>query len=284
MTMRARVPASCANLGPGFDTLAVAIGLYVDVEIEPAESLTIQSEGTGSDLPRDSTHLAARVAADVIGHDRLSIKVKSEIPLSRGLGSSAALSIATAAAAGAEDPIAVALKFAHHPENAAASMTGGLVTTTMVDGKPLATPLFLDPDLAFVLVIPERTFSVEVAREALPTEVPLVDAAFNFGRLGWLIAALGDSDQLRPEVMEDRIHQTRRAHLFPEAEALLAELVAGGAAAACWSGTGPSLLALCIGNDKAQRVRRAGEKALANLGIEGEVRIVEPDMAGLHVE
>lgn len=282
--MRARVPGSSANLGPGFDTLAVALGIYVEVEIEPARSLVVQTEGEGADLPTDASHLAVRVARDVIGHDRLAIHVKSSIPVARGLGSSAALTVAAAAAAGVDEPLALATRYEGHPENVAASVMGGLVTVTMVDDKPLATPLFLDPDLAFVLLIPERTLSTHEAREALPKDVPMSDAVFNLGRLGWLIAALGDTSQLRPEVMEDRLHQNPRSSLFPEAAGLLDRLTEAGASAACWSGAGPTLLALCEGTDRAERVRAAGEQAMRDAGVEGEARVIEADMAGLHVE
>src|SRR5687767_13209848 len=106
--MRARVPASSANLGPGFDTLALALALYVEVDVEEADELRIVATGEGSDIPSSSHHLAARVVSQVAGHDRFTIKVHSEIPVGRGLGSSAALAAAAAAAAGADDPLAVA--------------------------------------------------------------------------------------------------------------------------------------------------------------------------------
>jgi homoserine kinase len=96
--VRARAPASSANLGPGFDALAIALARYVEVTIEPADRLQVTAEGEGSDLPADHTHLAARVAASVAGHDRLTIHVRSDIPVGRGLGSSAALAVAAAAA------------------------------------------------------------------------------------------------------------------------------------------------------------------------------------------
>src|ERR1700682_267129 len=105
--MPARVPASSANLGPGFDTLALGVGLYVEVEVVPADRLIVRVEGEGRDLPTDHSHLAARVAMDVAGTEKLQISVRSQIPVARGLGSSAALAVAAAAAAGANDPLAV---------------------------------------------------------------------------------------------------------------------------------------------------------------------------------
>lgn len=283
--MLARVPASAANLGPGFDTLALALALYVEVEIDTAPALTIVAEGEGADLPCDGSHLAARVAKQVIGHDRLSIRVRSDIPVARGLGSSAAIAVAAAAAAGAEDPTAVATAFEDgHPENVAAAVHGGLVTATTVENRPLATSLFLDPDLAFVVLVPDTPLSTKKARQALPEHVPLADAAFNLGRLGWLIASLGDASGLQPEVMADRLHQNPRSGLFPQAAGLLDALVDAGAAAACWSGAGPTLLGLCVGKDRAERVRTKGERALAKAGVDGEAWVLEADMAGLHVE
>ena len=282
--MRARVPGSAANLGPGFDTLALALALYVEVEIEPASALVVKSEGEGADLPIDDQHLAVRIAKEVVGHDRLSISIKSDIPLARGLGSSAALAVATAAAAGVDDPLVLATRFEGHCENAAASVMGGLVTATMVGDRPVATPLFLDPDLVFVALVPAQGLPTSVARQALPTEVPLEDAVFNLGRLGWLIAALGDASGMDPEVMADRLHQRQRTALFPESEVLISELIEGGASAACWSGAGPTLLGLCVGEDRAERVLKAAERAMRAHGVDGEAYIVEPDMAGLHVE
>src|SRR5580698_6599236 len=108
MPMRARAPASSANLGPGFDALAVALDCYVVVEVEPATSLAVRSVGEGADQFDNASHLGAKVAAEVLGHDRFSLTVHSDIPVSRGLGSSAALAVAAAAAAGAEDPFAIA--------------------------------------------------------------------------------------------------------------------------------------------------------------------------------
>ncbi len=282
--MRARVPCSTANLGPGFDTLALALDRHIEVEIESAESLEIVSEGEGSDLARDEDHLAVRVARSVVGHDRLSIKISSDIPMGRGLGSSAALTVAVAAASGAEDPLTVAAEFEGHPENAAASVMGGLVTATMVDERVVATPLFLDPDLHFVLLIPDRTLSTKDAREALPKMVSLEDAVFNLGRLAWLIASLGDASGLTPEVMHDRLHTSRSMSFFPESRDLLDSMLDAGASAACWSGAGPSLLGLCVGGDRAQRVLQAAEKAMETADVPGVVQVLSADQGGLQVE
>ena len=281
--MRARAPASSANLGPGFDTLALALCLYCEVEVEEADALTLHTEGEGSEFPRDATHMAARVASQVVGHDRLSITVRSSIPVGRGLGSSAALAAATAAAAGAADPLAIAAGVDGHPENAAASVLGGLVTATTIEGAPLAAPLPLDPHLRFVVLVPSRPLATSRARGALPAQVPHVDAAFNLGRMGMLVAGLADRRQLVREATEDRLHQTARTPLFPESTHLLAGLVDAGALATCWSGAGPSLLALCD-EGNAHRVRARGDELLAEAGVPGSALLLEADREGLVAE
>lgn len=278
--MRARAPASSANLGPGFDTLAIAVGLHVEVSVEEAPALAIVSHGEGAELPADSSHLAAAVVREVLGHDRVAIEVRSEIPVGRGLGSSAALAAAAAAAAGADDPLAVAAAVDGHPENAAASVLGGLVTATTVNGRPVAARLPFDDALTFVVLIPRRELQTKRAREALPAQVPHADAAFNLGRLGLLIAGLADHHLLVREATDDRLHQAARSPLFPEASHLMAGLVEAGALAACWSGAGPTLLGFCT-KARAESVRDAGAQLLAGAGVAGTARVLAPDTSGL---
>src|ERR1019366_3173278 len=115
--MFARVPASSANLGPGFDSLAVALDLYVEVSIDPADTLEVTSEGFGAGLFDNADHLAVRVAQSVLGHTNFKIHVNSQIPLSRGLGSSASLALAAAAAADADDALAAAAALDGHADN-----------------------------------------------------------------------------------------------------------------------------------------------------------------------
>ncbi|HUZ43755.1 MAG TPA: homoserine kinase [Acidimicrobiales bacterium] len=283
--MRARAPASSANLGPGFDTLALALSLWVEVEMEPAGTLSITASGEGGELPVDASHLAARVARDVLGHDRVSIRVHSAIPVGRGLGSSAALAAAAAGAAGADHPTAhaVAVRFDGHPENAAASVYGGLVAASLIGAEPVVESLDLDPDLSFVVVVPDRHLATEDARRALPSTVSHADARFNLGRLPLLLAGLADHRRLRPEAAEDRLHQPYREALFPEAAPLMAGLLASGALAACWSGAGPTILGM-VPSAGAADLRRRGEDLLAELSLPGRCLVLEADRAGLVVE
>jgi homoserine kinase len=281
--MRARAPASAANLGPGFDVLALAVDLYVEVEVEPAARLVVRAEGEGSDLAADATHLAARVAIDVAGHDRLAITVRSDIPVARGLGSSAALAVAAAAAAGSKDPLGVAARVEGHPENAAASVVGGLLAATTVKGAVRAVRLPFDAGLGLVAVVPERPLATARARQVLPQRVSRADATFNLGRMAILLAGLADRALLVKEATEDRLHQDYRIPLFPEAPQLLSRFVAAGAVASCWSGAGPTLLGLCDGGDTT-RVCMGMEQAVEELGITAQVRTLHPDLEGLVVD
>jgi homoserine kinase len=276
----ARAPASAANLGPGFDTLALALDRYVEVEVEPASRLIVTSEGEGAGLSDDAGHLAARVAMDVVGHDRLAITVRSQIPIGRGLGSSAALAVAAAAAAGAKDPLAIAAQEDGHPENAAASFVGGLVVATKVRGAVRAVEMPLDPAVAVVAIVPDRPLSTARARQALPHQVGMVDATFNLGRFGLLLAGLADHRMLTREAGEDRLHQDYRSPLFPEAPKLLNALLAAGALMACWSGAGPTLLGLTT-RDAAGALREQAVVAMAEAGVPGRVLLLHPDRVGL---
>jgi homoserine kinase len=280
--MRARVPASAANLGPGFDALALALSSYVEVSVEPSGELEVISEGFGSDLPRDASHLAVRIAVTVTGHDRLRIEVRSNIPVGRGLGSSAALAVAAAAAAGADDPFAYGVRIDGHPENAAASTFGGLVVATFVGDMPVWRRLPLDPALGFVAVIPELQLLTPNARAALPSSVPLADAVFNLGRMGLLIAGLADYRLLVAGAGDDRLHQVPRSILFPAAPALLAGLREAGALTSFWAGAGPTMLAVCH-LDAAAGVASGAETLLRDREIPAQVSVLKADLGGITI-
>jgi homoserine kinase len=278
--VRARAPASSANLGPGFDTLAVALDRYVSVEVEDAPSLRVHTAGEGSGLFDDASHLAARVVKGVLGHDRFAVSVRSQIPVARGLGSSAALAAAAAAAAGSEDPFSVATAYDGHPENAAASVYGGLVAATLVDGRPEHAALALSEELAFVVVIPERDLATPEARDVLPGSLTRADAVFNLGRMGLLVAGLADPAALVPAATDDRLHQPARTTLFPEAPALLDALVDAGAHAASWSGAGPTLIGI-VGAGRVASVLAGAEAALVAAGVPGRALELHADRQGI---
>jgi homoserine kinase len=278
--MFARAPATSANLGPGFDALAVALGLYVEVSLESADEFAISSEGCGAGLFDDENHLAARVAKSVLGHSNFALHVNSSIPLSRGLGSSAALAIAAAAAAGAADPLAVAADLDGHGENAAASLFGGLVVASMGDDGVLARTLPLDEIWRFVVVVPDEELATSEARRALPDRVAFSDAVHNLSALGLLIAGLGDHRQFVASSMDDVLHQPYRAPLLEFSIDLLKELRDAGAAGSCWSGAGSSMLGL-VTSETAADVALGAKEFLHARSIPGEVYTLDADRVGL---
>jgi homoserine kinase len=190
--------------------------------------------------------------------------------------------VAAAAAAGAASPLSHGVEVDGHPENAAASVYGGLVAAAMVGDRPVCRRLPLDPALRFVVVIPDRPLSTDASRAALPTRVDHDDAVFNLGRMALLLAGLADHRALVAEAGDDRLHQHWRHTLFPEAAAILAGLRDAGAATSCWSGAGPSLLAICT-EGTAGGVADAARALLGGHGLAGEVTTLEADMGGITV-
>jgi homoserine kinase len=281
--MLARVPASSANLGPGFDALAIALTRYVEVSVEPAESFSISSEGCGAGLFDDERHLGAQVAARVLGHDRFTIHVKSEIPLSRGLGSSAALALAAAAAAGSTSALALAVEVDGHAENAAASLLGGLVVARVDERTGIvARSLSLDPAWRFVVVVPDEELPTADARRVLPSQVPFKDAVHNVSAVALLIAGLARHEDFAPGSMDDYLHQPYRMSLLPYAQPLLARLREAGAAGSCWSGAGSTMLALCD-ETTSPDVARDARDFLAAHAVPGEVWELDADRRGLQL-
>jgi len=279
--MFARVPASSANLGPGFDTLAVALTLYVEVELEPADELSIVSDGCGAGKFDDERHLGVQVASSILGHTNFAMHVTSTIPLSRGLGSSAALAVAAAAAAGALDPLAVGTRVDGHAENAAASVLGGLVVASADEtGAVTARQLPLDDTWRFVAVVPDLELDTADARCVLPSHVPFADAVRNLNAFGLLIAGLANHHEFVSTAMDDYLHQPYRSQLLSYAAPLLSLLRESGAAGSCWSGSGSTMLGL-VTNETAQDVAKAATRFLHEQSLRGDVLVLDADRTGL---
>jgi homoserine kinase len=281
--MRARVPASSANLGPGFDTLGLALQRYTEVTVEEAAKFSIVTEGEGSHLPATRDHFAARIVSDVLGHLNVRMHVKSEVPMTRGLGSSASMAVAAAAAAGHADPFGYVAIMEGHADNAAAAVLGGFVTGAIIDGVAVAHRLPLDEELRFVVAIPDRHLRTAEARGVLPKHVPFGDVVFELGRMGQLMAGMADHTRLTPAATGDRLHQDQRGKLFPEARQIMDAMVDAGALASCWSGAGPTLLAMCV-EWSAEEVAEQTRRTMAMLKVGGMAQVIAPDLDGLVVE
>mgnify|MGYP004512098771 FL=1 len=252
-----RVPATTANIGPGFDSMGCALALYnyITCEVLPAGKLVI----TGCPEPyQNEENLAVQGYRAVLSrlglpNEGLSLNIRAEIPVCRGLGSSAALIAGGAAAAnllhGSPLPPAELLEVTNeiegHPDNLAPAIYGGLTASLVEDGKPRTVKLPLSPTLRWVAAIPDFELSTHLARAVLPKEVAFVDAVYNASHVAVLVGALGRGDrELIAMALRDRLHQPYREKLIPEYNKVKTVAEQCGAIAFCISGAGPTLLAL----------------------------------------
>jgi homoserine kinase len=236
-----RVPASSANLGPGFDAFAAALALHVELEVLETGRFGVE---TRLDIARDRRNLCVRGFARLHPPDDFTFRIRSQVPLSGGLGSSAAAYVAGLSAAANlfeldEDLLAHATELEGHPDNAAAALLGGFV---IVGGGEVAR--FDPPDgLEGVIVVPRSAVRTAVARRALPDAVPLADSVANVAHGAMLTLGLARGDlSLVGRGLQDRLHQPYRAHLFPESMRLLERARELGAIGASISGAGPTVL------------------------------------------
>ena len=236
-----RVPASSANLGPGFDAFAAALALHVEVEVIESGRFGVE---TTLDIARDRRNLCVRGFARLHPPDRFTFRITSSIPLSGGLGSSAAAYTAGVFAAAhmfelQEDLLGHVTELEGHPDNAAAALLGGFVIVAGGEVARFEPPAGLEA----VIVVPHAPVRTTVARKALPAKVPLADAAANVARGAMLTLGLATGDlSLVARGLEDRLHQPYRAPLFPRSMALLARARELGAIGATISGAGPTVL------------------------------------------
>lgn len=257
-----RVPATSANLGPGFDSLGMALTWYDEVTAEvTASGLTFDIEGEGADeVPRDESHLLHRAmdaAFDLLGErpDGLHLTCRNTIPHGRGLGSSAAaiaagVLLARSLVVGGVDRMddramfGLATDLEGHPDNVAPALFGGF-TISWIEGAAAET-LRLDVDVDVTVFVPPEAVATSVARGLLPATVPHADAAFTAGRAALLVAALTTAPERLISATEDRLHQSYRATAMPDSWKLVRQLRVEGVPAVI-SGAGPTVLAFAHG-------------------------------------
>ncbi|MCU1439962.1 MAG: homoserine kinase [Rhodoglobus sp.] len=268
-TVTVRVPATSANLGPGFDTLGLALGLYdelvVTAKAEPGVRVDVQGVGAG-EVPGDESNLVARsivAAFERFGQPvpGLHLVARNVIPHGSGLGSSAAAIVSGVMAAkgllegivepSPDDLLALATQLEGHPDNVAPALFGGLtIAWTSAEG-PQAKKLIVHRGVSPLVCVPAHTVSTALARSLQPDSVPYEDAVFNLSRSALLIAALIQSPELLLQATEDKLHQDYRASAMPETNSLIRILRENGFAAVV-SGAGPSILVLA--SDPSQRL------------------------------
>lgn len=270
--VRVRVPATTANLGPGFDTLGLALAFYDELDVEavakPGVRVTVEGVGAG-EVPTDETNLVASSIQYVFDQLKqpmpgLEMTARNAIPHGRGMGSSGSAIVAGVKAAqgllegivelSEDDLLALATALEGHPDNVAPALFGGLTIAWTSDEGPRFKKLMVHRGVSPMVLVPEFKMSTELARSLQPESVPHEDAVFNVSRSALLVAALTQSPELLFEATEDRLHQDYRASAMPETSQVIGALREAGLAAVV-SGAGPSILVLCT--DPGDRLRAA---------------------------
>ena len=239
------MPASSANLGPGYDCLAAALSLHLELEVEETGSFSVECDVPGVAL--DRSNLCVQAFEKLHRADGLRFRIGSEIPVASGLGSSAAAIVAGLVAADHmyeldADVLPAAVELEGHPDNVAAALMGGFVIVRGTDAQRMDPPAGLEG----VLAIPPDPVPTHEARAALPDTVPVREAVDNIAAASLLVLGLAKDDfSLIGAGLHDRIHQDRRAHLYERSMELLGRWEEFGAVGATVSGAGPAVLFWC---------------------------------------
>ena len=299
-TVKIRVPGTSANCGPGFDCLGVSCTIYNELELTllPEPGLDIRVEGEGAeDIPTDERNLAWRSILFMLGRLKASedyrgavIRMKNNVPLSRGLGSSAAAIVAALKATNVilgnpldrRGLLQLATDLEGHPDNVAPAIYGGFTVSLVHDGVPESFSFLPKASLELVVAVPDFHLSTKEARAALPAEVPLKDAVFNVGRAALLVGALakGNMTFLR-YAFDDALHQPYRAKLIPGMYEVFEAARNAGAIGVAMSGAGPCIIAYVT--DHAAAVGDAMIEAFRCHGIEARALTLGIDQRGAHI-
>lgn len=292
-SVKVQVPATTANLGPGYDCLGLALALHNEVTLTISEETSVEVSGEGADaLPRDERHLvlrAARAAAEAAGEELPPLRLQqvNRIPLARGMGSSSAAIVGGVLAANEllglsltdRQMVDIATAVEGHPDNVAPALLGGLTVCCTVDNTVIVKRLEVAEGLACVVAVPDFEVATEDARRALPQSIPHSDGVFNLCRVGLIVAALVSGDfEVLGDAMRDRLHQPYRAPLVPGMDEAISAALDAGACSAALSGSGPTIAAFIrsggeeVGAAMVNAFRRAGVTAQAHqlaLSVEG---------------
>ncbi len=299
------VPATTANLGAGFDALAMALDLATIIEVEaippdtePAFHVDVHGEGAGH-LPtgRRNRFISALIdGLEDAGMDASGcgwhVRMDNRIPVTRGLGSSASATVAALVAAdellagalGDQRILELAAIAEGHPDNAAAAVYGGLCVVADVAGEPRAIRIEPPANLLAALYIPDKHLSTAAMRAALPEHVPFADAVHNVGAATLTVAALSEGrlDLLGAGTV-DRLHEPYRAAAYPELPELIEAALAAGAKGACMSGAGPTVIAFSDEGAAAATIAAAMERRAQSLRMRGRAAVQAVRLEGAHV-
>lgn len=294
--VRVQVPATTANLGPGFDCLGMALKFYnvVEMAVQGENRLAIEVLGEGAqDIARDEGNLvyrAAKMLFKKVGFNPpgLRIRLINNIPLARGLGSSASAVVGGLVAANVlagtkvslREILNMAYQLEGHPDNVAPALLGGIVVSTVVEDEVRWLKIDPPPGLKVAVAIPDFHLPTHAAREVLPQQVGLSDAVYNLSRTALLVASLlqGRLDMLST-AMEDKLHQPYRASLIPGLKKVLAAARLAGARGACLSGAGPTVVAFADSN--LEHIAKVMKETFKENGVNARTLVLEPSFVGV---
>ena len=291
MSIKVKVAATTANLGPGFDTLGMALSLYNEVSLERSDSgLQIEIEGFGKgEIPTNDENLIWKAMKKVfekqgVADKNFHLKMKNEIPLSRGLGSSASTIVAGLLLAnevcnkpyGLDELLVFATEMEGHPDNVAPALLGGIVVSAMDKGEVLYQCIEPSKEWSTVVYIPSKPLATKKAREVLPTSYSKQDAVFNVSRASMLTLAMMREDlDLVGRMMEDKLHQPYRLPLIEGYDKIFDAAKLAGAKGVALSGAGSTLIAFCERN-REQEVLDRMEVAVRSNSLDGVCKILHP--------
>jgi len=297
MKISIKVPATSANLGPGFDTLGLAVDLWNETVITPADSFFVQVNGEGADRLSSGKHnlviRAAQKLADRVDKTLPSFHAEcvNRIPLSSGLGSSAAAILTGLLAGNAllENPLSEdaildqAAEMDGHADNVAPALMGGLVVSTLEKKKVMARQIPVEMDLHITIALPDFYLPTKQARAALPRKISIKNAIHNISRTVLVTDAFRTGDlKLLGDAMTDTMHQPFRLKLIPGAKSAMEAAKEGGASAAALSGAGPSVVAFSSKADAG--IGESMKRAFAEAGLESRVYQLKVSRSGANVK
>jgi len=299
-TVKVRVPGTSANCGPGFDTLGLACTIYNDLELTllSEERLEIEIQGEGAErIPRDARNMIWRSVRTLLSHANREkefpgarMKMLNRVPLSRGLGSSAAAIVAGLKAANVlldnqfsrRELLQIATEIEGHPDNVAPAIFGGFTVSFMHRGRAESFSFMPRVPLKLVVAVPSFSLSTREARNALPETVPLKDAVFNVSRASLLVAALSKGNvRFLRNAFEDALHQPYRAKLIPGMYEVIEAAIDAGALGAAMSGAGPCLIAYT--QERIPEISNAMTGTFRKNGVEARSLVLDIDRRGAFI-
>ncbi|ACV62944.1 homoserine kinase [Desulfofarcimen acetoxidans DSM 771] len=292
--IRVKVPATVANLGPGFDCLGMALEFYNAVEMyEIPSGLYIEVQGEGTELiPKNEQNIvyqAARRVFQKVGYTPAGLKIKltNNVPVGKGLGSSASAIVGGIIAANVmsgkqlkeKDLLSLAAEIEGHPDNVAPALLGGIIVSVSLEGDIKYIKITPPSQLKCVVAVPDFCLSTKTSREALPQQVSFNDAVFNIGRVALLVASLQQGELgLLSVAMDDRMHQSYRSGLIPGMKKVMAAAKLAGARGVTLSGAGPTLIAFADNN--MELISKVMKDTFRQNGIMAKVYILNPSPVG----